>query len=37
MKEVFHNPDQVMGKFILNIFLGKLQVSYVLKQAWKSS
>ena len=26
MKEVFHNPEQVMGKFILNIFYGKLQV-----------
>nr|CAH0108146.1 unnamed protein product [Daphnia galeata] len=25
MKGVFHNPEQVMGKFILNIFYGKLQ------------
>jgi len=26
IKEVFNNPEQVMGKFILNIFYGKLQV-----------
>lgn len=26
MKEVFLNPEQVMAKFILNIYHGKLQV-----------
>jgi hypothetical protein len=29
MKGVFHNPEQVMGKFILNIFYGKLQVRFL--------
>jgi hypothetical protein len=29
MKGVFHNPEQVMGKFILNIFYGKLQVHFL--------
>lgn len=27
IREVFTNPDQVMGKFVLNIFQGQLQVS----------
>jgi len=36
MKEVFHNPDQIMGKFILNIFYGKLQENIVGKLADKS-
>lgn len=36
MKEVFHNPEQVMGKFILNIFYGKLQENIVGKLADKS-
>ncbi|EFX84728.1 hypothetical protein DAPPUDRAFT_238631 [Daphnia pulex] len=36
MKEVFHNPEQVMGKFILNIFYGKLQRSAtVLKKFYE--
>lgn len=26
IREVFTNPDQVMGKFVLNIFQGQLQV-----------
>lgn len=29
MQEVFTNPEQVMSKYILNIFHGKLQVSYL--------
>lgn len=31
MKEVFSNPDQVMAKYVLNIFHLKLQVSVIQK------
>ena len=36
IKEVFHNSEQVMGKFILNIFYGKLQEHIVSRLADRS-